>query len=445
MISQQAQTPATENNEPMGESASLSELPNEAFLIGTYETSRDKDLENEHLLELEQLVISYGGTIIDKMLCPLKKAVPATFLGSGKIEEVAALVKEKGAKLVVFDTELSPSQQRNLEQQLGVAVADRSEIILGVFARHARSKEARLQVELAQIQHHMPRLKRLWTHLSRQRGGGVNQKGEGETQIEIDRRILKKRLELLKGQIEDLQQVRDVKYQARERSQICSFAIVGYTNAGKSTLMNAMTNAGVLVEDKLFATLDTTTRKYKLPSGTESLLIDTVGFIRKLPHLLIAAFRSTLQEAAQADFLVHLVDGSHPSVHDHIRATEEVLKELGCMDVERLIVFNKSDQMSSEQILEMRLRYVGACFVSALTAQGLDELAQKMDYAISQRFSPVVLRIPQDKFELVNQIYQMGKVIEIDYCENDIILRAQLNDRDKGRFATYLIDGLGYT
>jgi GTP-binding protein HflX len=416
----------------------LASLPSETLVIGSFESSRDKNQEAENLNELEQLVISYGGNVLDKVLCPLKKINPRTYLGSGKIIEIAELVKTKKAQLVVFDNELTPSQQRNLEKELQVLVADRSEIILGVFAKHAKSREAKLQIELAQIQHHLPRLKRLWTHLSRQRGGSANQRGEGETQIEVDRRILKKRLEQLKNQIEEVQQIHDVKYQARERSQICSFAIVGYTNAGKSTLMNALTHAGVLVEDKLFATLDTTTRKYKLPNGTESLLIDTVGFIHKLPHLLIAAFKSTLQEATQADFLLHLVDGSNPCVDEHIKITEKVLNQLGAKTTDQIIIFNKIDLIDLQTREDLQKRFPQACFVSSLTQEGFNDLTLRMDECLNRRFTHASLKIPQEKFELVNQIYEMGKVLNIDYIDNDILVTAQLNPRDLGRLAEYL-------
>lgn len=420
----------------------LVELPNEAVVIGNFESSRDKDLEQEHLDELVELVTSYGSEVKGSFLCPLKKLSPSHFLGKGKIEEIATWIAQNNVKLAVFDSALTPSQQRNLEADLKVAVADRTEIILGVFAKHAKTKEARLQIDLAQIQHHMPRLKRLWTHLSRQRGGGVNQKGEGETQIEIDRRILKKRLEFLKKQSEEVEQTRETKLQSRERNQAVAFAIVGYTNAGKSTLMNALTNANVLVEDKLFATLDTTTRKFKLPGGSEVLIVDTVGFIRKLPHLLVDAFRSTLNEAVQADFLVHLVDGSHPCVEAHIKATEEVLKELGAQSHEKLIVFNKVDLMSSSQIMALKLQYQGAVFVSASTGAGLEDLMSKMEGLVSTKRRICTLKIPQEQFDIVNQIYRLGSVISIDYVDNDVLVKAQLRSEDFSRLASYqLSDG----
>lgn len=419
---------------------SLVELPKEALLIGNYENSRDKPLEQEHLDELAQLVTTYGSEVKGSFLCPLKKPSPSHFLGSGKVEELAKWIAENNIRLAVFDSSLTPSQQRNLERDLKVSVADRTEIILGVFAKHAKTKEARLQIELAQIQHHMPRLKRLWTHLSRQRGGGVNQKGEGETQIEIDRRILKKRLELLKKQSEEVEQVRDVKLQARERNQAVSFAIVGYTNAGKSTLMNALTNAGVLVEDKLFATLDTTTRKYRLPGGSEVLLVDTVGFIRKLPHLLVDAFKSTLKEAVQADMLIHLVDGAHPCVEAHMEATEEVLKQLDAASKEKLVVFNKVDGMTGAQIMALKLRYPGAVFISATTGAGLEELANKMEYLLSLRRLICTLKIPQEQFEIMNHIYRAGRVLNVEYVDNDILVKAELKAEDHSRLAAYQID-----
>lgn len=430
--------PVDDNAAP--ESLDLSNLPSESLIVSTFQNSREKESAIEHLDELAQLVVSYGGEVLGKLVSPLKKPNARTYIGEGKVEEIAKTAEELKARLVVFDHELTPSQQRNLEEALGVSVADRTEIILGVFARHARSREAKLQIELAQIQHHMPRLKRLWTHLSRQRGGGVNQKGEGETQIEIDKRLLKRRLEFVKYQIGLVQKTRLVKAGARERSQIPSFAIVGYTNAGKSTLMNALTDASVLVEDKLFATLDTTTRKYHLPSGNEVLVIDTVGFIRKLPHLLVAAFRSTLQEAMDADILVHLIDGSHPQVHEHIKATEEVLAQLGAASKSRLIVFNKVDCMSSSQVLELKLRYGGSCFISSTTGQGIQELTIQMEQMLSSRRQMVLLKIPQDRFDLVTYLYQVGQVHTTEYIDNDVILSASLLSPDVSRLEAYRIE-----
>jgi GTP-binding protein HflX len=420
--------------------SSLVELPKETVIIGNFESSRDKATEQEHLDELAELVTSYGSEVKGSFLCPLKKFSASHFIGSGKVEEIAKWIEENHIRLAVFDSSLTPSQQRNLEKDLKIAVADRTEIILGVFAKHAKTKEARLQIELAQIQHHLPRLTRLWTHLSRQRGGGANQKGEGETQIELDRRMLKRRLEFLKKQSEEVQQVKETKLQARERNQAVSFAIVGYTNAGKSTLMNALTHADVFVEDKLFATLDTTTRRYRLPGGTEALLVDTVGFIRKLPHLLVDAFRSTLNEAVQADILVHLIDGSHPCVESHIQATEEVLKQLGALSKERLIVFNKVDAMTGTQIMELKLRCPGAIFISSTTGAGLAELATRMEEVLSSRRSICTLRIPQEQFDLVNQIYRVGRVISTDYEGNDVLIKAELKPEDCSRLANYQVD-----
>lgn len=417
----------------------LSRLPTEGYLIGTYSLTALKMSAQEHLDELGELARSYGINVVGSMVCSLKKPHARTYLGEGKIEEMAQEIAKSGATLVIFDHELSPSQQRNLEEVLKVSVADRAEIILGVFAKHAKSKEAKLQVEQALIQHHLPRLKRLWTHLSRQRGGGVYQKGEGEKQLEIDRRLLKKRQEFIKGCIEEIEQTRKSKQSARERSNIPIFAIIGYTNAGKSTLMNKLTDAGVLAEDKLFATLDTTTRKYRLESGTEILMIDTVGFIRKLPHLLIAAFRSTLEEAMQADILIHLVDGSHPQVAEHIQATGEVLKELGADNKEKITVFNKVDKMSSSAVMQLRLQYPGACFVSSTTGEGLDGFLDRLQRMLSARRVRVVLRLPQDRFDIMHQLYEVGHVHSVDYDENDVLVDVELEDRERGRLAGYII------
>ena len=309
----------------------LKELKN-AFLVGAYRSGSEVQICEESLAELENLCETFGIHPVAKVACPIKKFDAATYLGSGKLAELKAQVEALSSEVVLFDDEISPQQQRNLERLFMRPVIDRTELIIEVFAQRAQTKEAKLQIELAKIRYQFPRLKRMWTHLSRQKataGGGAYLKGEGEKQIEIDRRLLNRQIDRLKEEIEQVIQQRKTQRGLRLRTGIPSFAIVGYTNAGKSTLLNALTGADVLVEDRLFATLDTTTRKFTLPNHQEILLVDTVGFIQRIPHTLVAAFKSTLEEAVHADILLHLIDVSHPKAEEQAEATLQVLKDLG--------------------------------------------------------------------------------------------------------------------
>ncbi|MBJ7449150.1 MAG: GTPase HflX [Parachlamydiales bacterium] len=412
-----------------------------ALLIGTYQGSDNKEICEEHLNELEQLADGLGIETLQKMACTLRKIDVSTYLGSGKIEELAEMAKSIGANVVIFDEEMLPSQQRNLEKAFGIPVIDRTEVILEVFAQRAQTKEARLQIELAQVKYQYPRLKRLWTHLSRQRGGGVNQKGEGETQIEIDRRLLKKRVEKLQSDLNKIQEQREVRRSLRDRREIPTFAIVGYTNAGKSTLLKALTNADVLVEDKLFATLDTTTRKFTLPNNQEILLIDTVGFVRKLPHTLVAAFRSTLEEAFQADILLHLIDISHPMAEEQAQATFDVLKELKVEDKPIITVLNKEDKLVEKQLIQkMRIKYPKTVAISSLTHEGFPQLMDLMQDEIIKRRRSFLLRIPQSDFSTISEIIRLGKVHRQDYDENDIVLQVDVPPQLFAKVQPYVVE-----
>ena len=323
-----------------------------AFLVGTYPSGGDKELGEEYLEELERLCDTFGLDVAGEILCPIKKLTAKTYLGSGKLEEIWKIVEELKVGVIIFDDEISPNQQRNLEALFKRPVIDRTELIIEVFAQRAQTREAQLQIELAKIKYQFPRLKRMWTHLSRQSsGGGGHVKGEGEKQIEIDRRLLRKRLDQMKREIEEVGAHRVTQRTARKRSGIPTFAIVGYTNAGKSTVMKSLTGADVLVEDKLFATLDTTTRKFVLPNHQEILLVDTVGFIRKIPHTLVVSFKSTLEEAVHTDVLIHLIDVSHPLAEEHAEATLSVLKELGATGNHMITVFYIIDACQNEEVL----------------------------------------------------------------------------------------------
>lgn len=403
-----------------------------ALLVAAYQGNQQKSICEEHLRELELLVETYGKETIHKEACPIRKFDASTFITKGKLEELIQLSKNLKADVVIFDDEITPAQQRNLEKAFGLPVMDRTEIILGVFAHRAQTKEARLQIELAKIKYEAPRLKRLWTHLSRQAGtagsgGGGYLKGEGEKQIEIDRRILKRKIDALQKELEEVKAYRETQRQSRVRSQIPVFAIIGYTNAGKSTLLNALTAAGVFVEDKLFATLDTTTRKFTLSNNQDILLIDTVGFIRKLPHLLVAAFKSTLEEAIEADILLHLVDVSHPMAEEQAATTHEVLKELGAGKKSIITVLNKIDQCQHPTMIHrLRMTYPKNVQISALLHQGFDDLQEAMIEELNKQRQTVELRIPQSEYSAVSEIMREGNIINQDYDENDILLKVDL-------------------
>ncbi|MDE3046668.1 MAG: GTPase HflX [Verrucomicrobiota bacterium] len=417
-----------------------------ALLIGVYKSARDKAQCEEQLDELESLATTYGLETAAKMAVHLRDIDTATYIGKGKAEEICQLMAEQQIDLAIFDEEISPQQQRNLEKAFQKAVIDRTELILGVFAQRAQTREARIQVELAASRYQLPRLTRLWTHLSRQRtggggkGGGGFLKGEGEKQIEIDRRILRRNIDQLQKELKTVRKHRETQRRARVRKGIPTFAIIGYTNVGKSTLLNALTKADVLVEDKLFATLDTTTRKYTLPNRQEILLVDTVGFIRKLPHLLVAAFKSTLEEALQADILLHLIDVSNPQAANQAAATYEVLKELNAEKRPIITVLNKIDQCQGRLMIEkMRVTYPKTVELSALLRQGFDQLLERMIREISLLRKVVTLRIPQSHYALVSELMQQGRVISTEYEGNDILLEVEIPQHLEQKIAPFEI------
>lgn len=406
----------------------LSENEKKALLVGTYK--QDKSVCIDQLDELENLGDTYGLQTVLKLPCPIRAYDAGTFLGSGKVEEIKGLVKEHGCDLVVFDDEISPQQQRNLEKIFESVVIDRTELILGVFGQRAQTREAKIQIELASCQYQMPRLRRLWTHLHRQRSGGAGGgavKGEGEKQIEIDRRIIRRQIEKLQGELETVKKQRQTQRRLRERTRIPTFAIIGYTNAGKSTLLKALTDADVLVEDKLFATLDPTTRKFILPNKQSILLIDTVGFIRKIPHQLVASFRSTLEEAVQADILMHLIDASNPHADVQGDATFEVLKELEALNRPTITVLNKIDQVPDQMMVtKLKIKYPKVVEISAINRTGFDVLMERMVQEVSLLRKVVKLRIPQSQYGLVSELQREGKVISCEYEENDILLEIEI-------------------
>lgn len=410
-----------------------------ALLVGIYSTKDEIKASEEHLKELAALTETHKIPVNCPLLFQVREFAAATFLPSGKIERLQQELQSTGANLIIFDDEISPAQQRNLETILKVPVIDRTEVILGVFADRAKSHEAKLQVELARAQYLTPRLKRMWTHLSRQAGGGGGAsgggylKGEGEKQIEIDRRILKHRVGQLQRELKEVSKYRATQRAGRERNAIPTFAIVGYTNAGKSTLMRQMTGADVLVENMLFATLDTTTRKYTLPNNYDILLIDTVGFIRKLPHQLVAAFKSTLEEACYADVLLHVIDASHESALDQAKTTIEVLEELGAKDKPVITLLNKSEIADPIQLNKLHISYPKAIEISAKEGRGIEKLVAKMQTILEHERVRVKLKIPQSHYQLVSEAKANGLVRSEEYEENYVLLDVELLKKDAGR------------
>lgn len=414
-----------------------------AVLVSVYQGSDSLSLCKEHLEELSLLCDTYGIHPIYKFPCQLKKFDAAYYVTKGKLEEIKKNVDELQPDLIIFDEEISPAQQRNLEKYFQKEVIDRTAVILGVFAQRAQTKEARLQIELAKVRYEAPRLKRLWTHLSRQQattGGGAYLKGEGEKQIEIDRRILKRKIEQLNEQIKEVKANRETLRTARIKAEIPVFAIVGYTNAGKSTLLNALTQSNVFVEDKLFATLDTTTRKFTLPNNQDILLIDTVGFIRKLPHLLVAAFKSTLEESLQADILLHLVDASHPLAEEQAMTTYEVLKQLGAENKPMITVLNKQDLCPTAGLItKLRIKLPRCIAISALKQTGFKELQEAMMQELSKQRATLNLRIPQSQYQVVAEVLRLGHILKQEYEEDDVLMRVELPASNVHRLKKFII------
>ncbi len=418
-----------------------------AVLVAASTSSKEAAVSGDYLSELERLCETYGIKPLTKIACNIKKIEAAMFLGSGKLEEIKEIVQELKPDLLIFDDELTPHQQRNLEGFFNKPIIDRTELIIEVFAQRAQTREAKLQIELAKVRYQLPRLKRLWTHLSRQSGGGggagggAATKGEGEKQIEIDRRLLKKKVDDLKKELELVRIQRETQRRARMRSGIPTFAIVGYTNAGKSTLLKALTNADVLVEDKLFATLDTTTRKFTLPNKQEILLIDTVGFIRKIPHLLVAAFKSTLEEVVHTDILLHLIDVSHPMAEEQAEETLKVLQELEALERPIITVLNKIDQCENSPLLyKFRIKYPRTVQISASNQIGFEDLIERMMQELSLLRKTVNLRIPQSQYALVSELMREGRVINISYEEDNVDLHIEIPRQLEYKVVPFMMD-----
>lgn len=374
--------------------------------------------------ELFELVKSAGAEPVLAVTQKLQKPETATFVGSGKLEEIKQICAEREIDLIVVDSELSPTQIRNIENETDVRVVDRTTLILDIFALRAKSKEGKLQVELAQLKYTLPRLTGKGIEMSRL-GGGIGTRGPGETKIETDRRHIRRRMETLKAELAEVEKHRDMLRRRREKDGVITCAIVGYTNAGKSTLMNTLTDAGVLAQDKLFATLDPTSRALKLPSGVSVMLIDTVGLVRRLPHHLVEAFRSTLEEAAQSDIIINLCDASSDEARVHFAVTNELLESLGCGDTPIITVLNKCDLLDGSLMAQDFESYIK---ISAKTGEGLDNLLQAVEDNLPVRMKRVTLLVPFSQGGLVSEIREKGTLISEEYLAEGTRVEAIIDE-----------------
>ena len=392
-------------------------------LIGVWGKGTVEEAENS-LRELAALAETAGAQVLDALLQRRDQPDPASYLGKGKAQELRAVVAACGADTVIADTELAPSQRRNLEDIVKVKVVDRTAIILDIFAQHAKSREGKAQVELAQLEYLLPRLRGWGESMSRQAGGqvgggvGIGSRGPGETKIELDRRRINTRMAKLRKQIKEMAPARDTKRASRSKNQVPSVAIAGYTNAGKSSLLNRITSAGVLVENALFATLDPTVRRTETSDGREYTLSDTVGFVRNLPHQLVEAFRSTIEEISQSDLVVHVVDASHPDPASQIQTVRDVLSEVEATDIKELVVFNKCDLIDETEKLALRGMEPGCLLVSATTGEGMAELLQSIESLLPKPELFMKVLLPYSRGDLVSRIHSEGKVSKLEHREN---------------------------
>lgn len=411
-----------------------------AFLVGLELKSASAREVRESLDELAELATTAGALVVGDGTQKLERPHPSTFIGGGKAEEFAALCRSQAVDTVIFDDELTPAQARNLEEIFNAKVLDRTGLILDIFARRARTREGKLQVELAQLEYILPRLTRFWTHLSRQRGSTGAIGGEGESQLEADRRRTQERISKIREELEVVRRQRHTQRSGRRRHQWPLASIVGYTNAGKSTLLNALTGAGVLAEDKLFATLDPTTRRLRLPTNQNVLLSDTVGFIRKLPHDLVESFKATLEEVVEAELLIHVVDASHPQAEEQIRAVNSVLEEMGADGKPTLMVFNKVDrEVGAATAARLAPLFSNAVCLSARTGQGLSDLMSELGTMLRPVRERVRLAIPQADSQLIARLHAVGQVLESEYGGKCARFLAQIPPHVVHEFQAYMV------
>ncbi len=413
------------------------ETTERAVLVGLARGPAQRSLSEYSLQELKELVRSAGAEVARVHLQERPDPDPSFFIGRGKLEQVRTSIFDDDADLVVFDDELSPAQQRNLEKELEVKVIDRSGLILDIFAQRARSREGKLQVELALLEYRLPRLAGKGTALSRL-GGGIGTRGPGETKLESDRRAVRRRISRIRDELKDLEERRAIQRQKRQGIPMPAMSLVGYTNAGKSTLFNRLTTEQTLVSPGMFATLDPLVRRVTLPSGQEVLLSDTVGFIRKLPHSLVAAFHATLEETIEADLLLHVVDLSDPSHALLERTVGQVLEEIGASDIPVLEVFNKTDLVGEDQLVGLP---GGAVRVSARTGEGVADLLDAIEERISRGYREVRMLIPFDRGEVLSAVRERGRIDRTEYLPEGIEVRLALRRADLGRFRDFIVEG----
>ncbi len=429
-------------------------LPRErAFLVGVDLRSEPSLLSLEDSLqELALLADTAGLEVVGEITQKLDRPSPDTYIGSGKVEEIRALVEETLAQVILFDNELAPRHLRELEERLGsnVRIVDRTALILDIFAQHAQTREGVLQVELAQYEYRLPRLTRAWTHLARQTGGGggrtgsaggVGLRGPGETQLEVDRREISKRISKVKQELEKVRAYRMRYRTQRQRSQIPIVSLAGYTNAGKSTLINRLARSDVFVANQLFATLDPTTRRVELPAGHWALFTDTVGFIQKLPTQLVAAFRATLEEIAEADLLIHVVDASHPNAREQVKAVEQTLGEIDAGHIPVIMALNKVDRLPNQAAaLDIVEEFSGPVVtLSALTGEGIPDLLRAVEKELYETYVPVAVRLPFDQGQLISLFHDQGQVENVEHGRGGVVIEGNLPGRLLARYQPYVM------
>jgi len=413
------------------------------FLVGVELKNDNGGSTRETLDELSELVETAGGIVLGEGVQKMETANAGTYIGKGKAAEFAKWCKENEVDTMVFDDELTPAQSRNLEKLCECKVLDRTALILDIFAQRARTREGKLQIELAQLQHLLPRLTRFWTHLSRQKGGIGMRGGEGESQLEADRRKTQERIFKISEELDLVRRQRSTQRASRMRQQWPIASIVGYTNAGKSTLLNHLTGAAVLAEDKLFATLDPTTRRLRLPTNQNVLLTDTVGFIRKLPHGLVEAFKATLEEVVQADLLLHVVDASHPQAEEHIEAVNTVLTEIGAEGKPMLMIFNKADLVPNPAVMSRFLeRFPHAVVISAKTGEGVPELMAELGAALRPIREFLELAVPHERSDVIARLHEVAQVVERDYEGDAARFKARIPPHFHHEFEKFVVKEL---
>ncbi|MGA3163356.1 MAG: GTPase HflX [Verrucomicrobiota bacterium] len=418
--------------------------PERVFLVGVELKSRNHADTCDSLAELGELAVTAGGEVIGDGLQKTESLNPATLIGKGKANEFAEFCRRNDVDTVVFDNDLSPAQSRNLEKIFNCKILDRTSLILDIFAQRARTREGKLQIELAQLQHLLPRLTRFWGHLSRQAGGIGMRGGEGETQLETDRRRVQDRISKISRELELVRQQRGIQRSVRQRNNWPLASIVGYTNAGKSTLLNALTGAQVMVKDILFATLDPTTRRLRLPTNQNVLLTDTVGFIRKLPHGLVEAFKATLEEVVQADLLLHVADISHPKAGEQIAAVNAVLAEIGAGEKPTIMVFNKMDRLNpggtgaNGALNRLREHHPHAVVISATTGEGIASLLAEIGTQLRPKREFLELRVPHGQAAVIARLHKVGQVIERRYSGKTARFKVRLPPQYHDEFAPFI-------